>query len=106
MVGRPGAAKGGRVRGDRGGGKGNRGVENEGGADGRECEAGAQEAVLRASARVPSGEATAAASAGVNRRTTEELVAAPSWSIAEPGQMSRMAEAAGASMVMITPSPA
>ena len=106
MVGRPEGAKGGRVRGDRGGGNDNRGVENEGGAGGRECEASAQETVLRASVRAPSGNATAAASAGVNRRTTEALVAAPRWSFAEAGQMSRMAEAAGASMVTITPSPA
>ena len=70
----------------------------------RECEAGAQETVLRASVRASSGEATAAASAGVNRRTTEELVAAPRWSIAEPGQMIRMEEAAGASMATTTPS--
>ena len=94
------------MRGDRGGGNGNRGIEDEGGGDVRMRGAGAQEAVLSASVRAPSGDTTAAASAGVNRRMAEELVAAPRWSIAEAGQMSRMEEAAGASMATTTPSPA
>ena len=67
---------------------------------------GIQEPVLRASVRASSGDATATASAEVNRRTTEEMVAALRWSFAEPGQMSRMAVAAGASMDTVTARPA
>ena len=60
----------------------------------------------RASVRAASGEVTAVASAGVNRRTTEGLVVAPRESVAELGQMSRIAVAVGASMVTVTPWPA
>ena len=69
-----------------------------------------QEPVLRASVRDPSGDVTAAAavaaSAGVNRRTKEGLVPLPRESIAELGQMSRIATAVGALMVTVKPSPA
>ena len=61
---------------------------------------------MRASVRAASGDVAAAASAGVNRRTAEGLVVAPRESAAELGQMIRMAVAAGASMVMVSPSPA
>ena len=64
------------------------------------------EPVLRASVRAPSGDATAAASAAVKRRTTEGLVVELRVRVAEVGQMTRIALAAGASMVRKTPSPA
>ena len=67
-------------------------------------------AVWRASIRAPSGDVTAAAaaaaSAGVNRRTTEEWVPLPRESTAELGQMRRIATAVGALMVTVKPSPA
>ena len=62
--------------------------------------------VTRASARAGSGEATAAASDGVNRRTAEALVVAPRLSFAAAGQTSRMTVAVGASMDTVTPRPA
>ena len=61
---------------------------------------------MRASVRAASGDVSAAASAGVKRRTAEGLVVAPKEIAAKLGQMIRMAVAAGASMVMVSPSPA
>ena len=75
--------------------------------DVRKCGERAQEpAVWRAFVRAASGDVTASASAGVNRCTMEGRVLAPRESFAELGQMSRIAVAAGASMLTVTPSPA
>ena len=63
----------------------------------------AQEPVSRASVRAPSGDATAAASAGVKWRTAEELVPAPKLIVVAAGQMSRMAVAVGALTVTVAP---
>ena len=62
----------------------------------------AQEPVSRASVRAPSGDVTAAASAGVKWRTTEELVPPSKLMVVPAGQMSRIAVALGAVMVTVT----
>ena len=79
-----------------------------GGDEGDEggCDVSAQVPVSRASIRAESGDVTAAASAGVNQRTAEELVPVPRESVADLGQIRRIAVAMGAVMVTVTPSPA
>ena len=67
------------------------------------AEESAQAPVSRASVRAASGDVTAAAPAGVNRRRAAEVVPLPQVSVAAAGQMTRMSVAVGAVMVMVTP---
>ena len=91
--------------GDGGGlGRGGDGVGLGGNGDAGECEVSVHDPVLRASVRAPSGDASVAALAGVNRRRTEALVPTPRVSVAVLGQMTRIAVAAGAVMDTVAPS--
>ena len=70
------------------------------------CDVTGQESVWRASVRAASGDVTAAAWAGVNWRRAAELVPLPKFTVADVGQMSRIAVAVGALMVTVEPNPA
>ena len=82
------------------------GAGDERGVDVGEGDVSAHELILRAFVRALSGDVTAAASAGVKRRMTDWSVVPLMLSVAEEGQMIRIAFAAGALMFTSTPCPA